>query len=794
MKPLAKWYLGSVLTLGLAVVLQVPFAFDSSFPPRFVLFFILASIGSCLKLRLPAVEGSLSVSFFFILLAVPQLSLGETIAIATFAALVEHLWGEKTVPRPTEVLFNISVVALAALLTWDVYHSVMWGPFLGHPVRMSVSACIYFMAVTWPLSALTAVNTGERIVVTWRNTCRWTFPYYLLGAALAGASNWSTHTTTGQAVAVGLTALVLLYRAYSRYLSLLESERNRAQADRQRAEETSRLHLRTIQALALAIEAKDAGTASHLNRLRVYTEAMGRELGMSSLELDALKAATLLHDVGKLAVPEHILSKPGSLTPEEFEKMKIHTVVGAEIVESVAFPYPVAPIVRGHHEHWDGSGYPDRLRGEEIPMGARVLAAVDTLDSLLSPREYRPARSMREALTYIHAQSGRRFDPRVVEVLAARSQEMEARVTEIAGSTNPEHKSTSPEEYIGRIGAARHEAQVLFEINQAVGNTLRLDTAFAAFATGIAKLIPFHTAALYLKQEKTLRAECTVGEEASVFSTLEIPIGQGLSGWVAQSGTHIINGNPSVEPAYTGDEARFSNLRSALVVPIKNEKSTIGVLALYHPPKDAFTKDHLRVVLAASATLGATIENVRRYREAEDNAGIDFLTELPNARSLSLHLERELTRCTAADESLVVMVGDLDGFKQVNDRFGHLAGNQLLQQVAAALKAQCRGSDFVARMGGDEFALVLPGLPLLAAIDTTERFVRAVEAAARPVANGLPISLSLGVARLGMDGHTAEALLESADLRMYDAKSKRKQAQRSETLYSVPPSKIAVNE
>jgi diguanylate cyclase (GGDEF)-like protein len=219
------------------------------------------------------------------------------------------------------------------------------------------------------------------------------------------------------------------------------------------------------------------------------------------------------------------------------------------------------------------------------------------------------------------------------------------------------------------------------------------------------------------------------------------------------------------------------------------------VLAIYHQPKDAFTEDHLRIVLAATATLGATIENVRRYREAEDNAGIDFLTELPNARSLSLHLERELVRCSAAEESLVVMVGDLDGFKQINDRFGHLAGNQLLQQVAAALKAQCRGSDFVARMGGDEFALVLPGLPAIAAIDTMERFVRAAEQAARPLSGALHVSLSLGIARLGMDGETAEALLEAADLRMYDTKTKRKQVQREESLFSSSiSSKFVVNE
>ena len=116
-----------------------------------------------------------------------------------------------------------------------------------------------------------------------------------------------------------------------------------------------------------------------------------RNWGSPESELEALRAAALLHDIGKLAVPEHIISKPGKLTPEEFEKMKIHPVVGAEILERVKFPYPVVPIVRSHHEKWDGSGYPDGLKGEDIPIGARILAAVDCLDALASDRQYRKA-------------------------------------------------------------------------------------------------------------------------------------------------------------------------------------------------------------------------------------------------------------------------------------------------------------------------------------------------------------------------------------------------------------------
>src|SRR2546430_6828516 len=175
------------------------------------------------------------------------------------------------------------------------------------------------------------------------------------------------------------------------------------------------LHLRTIEALALAIEAKDHTTHDHLQRVRVYAIEVAKELKISDDELEALRAAALLHDIGKLAVPEHIINKPGRLTPEEFEKMKIHPVVGAEILEQVKFPYPVVPIVLARHEKWDGSGYPHGCRGEEIPIGARILSAVDCLDALASDRQYRRALPLDKAMEAVAALAGGRFDPQIVE-------------------------------------------------------------------------------------------------------------------------------------------------------------------------------------------------------------------------------------------------------------------------------------------------------------------------------------------------------------------------------------------
>src|SRR5437660_2159264 len=241
----------------------------------------------------------------------------------------------------------------------------------------------------------------------------------MLGAATAGLIHFLNAHIGWQSSLLVLPPIYLMYRSYRLYLGKLETEKRHA-------EQVSKLHLRTIEALALAIEAKDENTAEHLQRVRVYSMALAKELRLTEDETEALQAASVLHDIGKLAVPEHIISKPGRLTPEEFEKMKIHPIVGAEILERVNFPYPVVPIVRAHHEKWDGTGYPYGLAGEQIPIGARILSAVDCLDALASDRQYRRALPLKDVMQKLAAESGKSFDPKVVEVLQRRYQHPEA--------------------------------------------------------------------------------------------------------------------------------------------------------------------------------------------------------------------------------------------------------------------------------------------------------------------------------------------------------------------------------
>src|SRR6187402_2748738 len=190
------------------------------------------------------------------------------------------------------------------------------------------------------------------------------------------------------------------------YLSLRGMRRQLAE-ERAAAARSARLHHATMEALALAIEAKDHTAHNHIRRVQVYSVGLAKALGMSDDETQAVETAALLHDIGKLAVPEHILAKPGPLTPEEFQKIRAHPKVGADIISAVPFPYPVSPLILSHHERWDGKGYPSGLKGEEIPLGARILSVVDYFDALMAERPYHKAMTSDAAIGLLQQEAGK---------------------------------------------------------------------------------------------------------------------------------------------------------------------------------------------------------------------------------------------------------------------------------------------------------------------------------------------------------------------------------------------------
>jgi len=797
----ARLFIGATAALGMWALAHALLHWQSVDLARFVCYLLVAVLASSLKVQLPGLDGTMSVNFLFILLSVLELNLPETLVLGCTATLAQCLFGTRQKLVPIKILFNVfGMMANAIVVSYFAYHSLQRVLGAGTLPLLVITALIFFVANTVPIAVVISLTEGKPAHKVWADCHFWSFPFYMVGAAVVFAVGFVSKQVGWQTSLLVLPLVYWIYRSYHLYLAKLADEKKQVEIEKGNAEEVALLHLRTIESLALAIEAKDHTSHKHLQRVRVFAVEVAKELGFPEDEIEALRAAALLHDIGKLAIPEHIINKPGQLTPEEFEKMKIHTLVGAEILERVAFPYPVAPIVRSHHERWDGTGYPDGLKGEQIPMGARVLAAVDCLDAMSSHRQYQNAVSLDAAMEKVASMSGSAFEPRIVELLKRRYLELEMMVQSDSMSaeeaTLSTSKSTSTDvsaeagnepaagfqqsapipgaanetDFLSSIASARQEAQTMFELSQDLGNSLSLGETLSVLSMRLRKMIPYDSMAVFLLKDGRLLPELVSGDNFRQLSSLNIALGEGLCGWVAEKRKPIVNGNPEAEAGYVSDPAKFTTLRSILAVPLEGLNGMVGVLAMYGADRDAFSADHLRILLAVSSKIALSVENALKYQQAEDSATTDYLTGLPNARSLFVHLSRELARCRRTGTALAVMVCDLDNFKQINDLYGHLEGDNLLKDFAGHLKESCRGYDYVARMGGDEFVIVAPGMSPEAASEKSSRLNQLAIEAGRKIAGRNLVALSVGTAFCPQDSFDVERLLAEADRRMYSMK------------------------
>lgn len=627
------------MSLAGCICLGLAFShWHSSDPVKFACYLIAALLASSLKVTLPGIEGTLSVNFLFTLLGILELSLPETLLLGLASTLTQFYWKPVRQVKLVQLLFNLSQVTVSSAVAYGAYKVVVL--YVLHapgPLALLVAAITHFACNTGAMSTIIGLTEDKAIPRVWTEIYLWSFPYYMVGAAAAGLVHFLNGHIGWQSSLLVLPPIYLMYRSYRLYLGKLETEKRHA-------EQVSSLHLRTIETLALAIEAKDQTTGEHLQRVRVYAMELAKELGLSEDETEALRAASVLHDIGKLAVPEHIISKPGKLTPEEFEKMKIHPIVGAEILEQVDFPYPVAPIVRAHHEKWDGSGYPSGLVGEAIPIGARILSAVDCLDALASDRQYRKALPLHEAMSKVASEAGTSFDPAVVGILQRRYVELEKLANEQplqappklstdikvargkapdAGFAKSELPADAPglrEDSHALFSAARKHGQEIVDLCRQPGVSLSTEDILSLLSVRLKRLLPCQSMAVYCVKSGVLVPEFVSGENFQIFSALRIPLGEGLSGWVAQNHKPILNGNPAVEPGYVNDP-KYSTLRSALAVPLEGASGVAAVLGLYRAAQDAFTAEDLRIAEAIGAELGTAIEAASKPKASAIGAG-----------------------------------------------------------------------------------------------------------------------------------------------------------------------------
>jgi diguanylate cyclase (GGDEF)-like protein/putative nucleotidyltransferase with HDIG domain len=587
---------------------------------------------------------------------------------------------------------------------------------------------------------------------------------------------------------VSACALAFAYRAYLR-------DRASEAAHAAEMERSSALQMATVEALALAIDARDRSSRSSLQREQRHAAALARVFGLPADEVECVRTAALLHDIGKLAVPDHILTKRGPLTEDERSKMRTHSGVGAAIIEQVPFPQPVAALIRSHHERWDGNGYPDGLRGAEIPIGARILAVVDYFAAITSDRSFNQAMPVDEAVNVLWQEAGNALDPAVVSRYVSllpflREADEQARLVNgrDAGSPHPEgggqlpagggSRPTPPSAVLDGIGGASQELGALYEMAEAVSTSLGVSDTMSALTSKLDRLVPFTTVALYLHDPTNNVSRCrfAAGPGHKAFSGLHVADGEGLVGAAIVTRECVTNGDPAVDLDMERADLAEAGLKSALVCPLMLAGTIKGALALYHTVPHGFTDEHRRLVSRVSGQIAAVINNAVVFEQTREDSVTDPLTGLPNTRFLYSQAGRELARAARLKSSVTLMLLDLDNLKPINDTFGHQAGNRALCAVASVLRGEIRPYDICVRYGGDEFIILLSDFGADQAEAKRLELQKALESTPFSVGDLLRVRLtiSIGTAVFPADGDSYEALLQIADARMYEDKAARK--------------------
>lgn len=730
----------------------------------FAALLLVSTVTSAIKVAVPLTQGgsTLSVSYVVNFAALILLGPWGTVPIAAASAWSQCTFKMRARNPWHQTLFSMAtlgVTVAAAGGTHGLTLAIAGPTPLAKFGAAALAATVYFLLNSLLVAAAVALASQQNIGDVWKRNFLWSSPTYYIGAAIALlAVLVADHGGIMWAALLALPAYIT-YRSYRAYSERIGEEQRQVR-------EMSDLQMAVIESLALAIEAKDRTSHDHLQRMQVYAEGLARAVGMSEAEVRGVRTAALLHDIGNLAVPEHILSKTGPLTHAEFERLKIHPRIGAEILKSVPFPYPVASLVLSHHERWDGRGYPSGLKGDDIPIGARIIAVVDCFTAMLSERPYRLSRTYAEAIATLRENGGSALDPSLVERFVEVLPRLEAQLHS-ARAVAAVAKGRTTETVAGAasalddIAVAHREEHLINEVTQALTATLRVSDTVALITSRLVSLVPFTAAALFLYDEESELYLCrhATGPQPDALRSITAATLDGLERALPWGGTS--------SPA---------RMQSVLVAPLQLNQRAVGALVFYHVDHGVYSADHRRLMSKLASQAAPVIANAVVFELAQEQSLTDVLTGLPNRRYMDRHFAQELARAHRHTGHVSVLLLDMDKFKEINDEFGHQAGDRALREVAQALRAGLREYDICARYAGDEFVVILGDCDRPQAERRRREIQEAVSAIVFEPVPGrqVPLGISAGSATFPADGPTADELVANADRRMYQDKAGRK--------------------
>ena len=772
---LSRWarvYVWAIVGLGVCAIAQSGYAlYVSPIGWSWFLLAFLTLVSGSATVKLPTAPATISVSETFVFTSV--LLFGPAAGTLTVAldALVISLWLARKGHPFYRIAFNVCALPASLWIGAHIFYRI-WdsGPLSGITKPIQIGALFfrlicftvtYYLFNSWLIAFAISFEKRLSPLSVWRDNFAWLSLNYFGGASVAALLVTYTRNIDFAYLAFVLPLLAVLYFTFSTSLG-------RAEDANKHLSELNSLYMSTIETLAMAIDAKDQITHGHIRRVQHYATGLARAVGIKdSAQIRAIEAASLLHDMGKLAVPEYILNKPGALTPAEFEKMKVHASVGADILSAIDFPYPVVPIVRHHHESWDGSGYPDGLVGSQIPIGARILSVVDCFDALTSDRPYRPRLSDAEAIDILMERRGSMYDPLVVDAFIKvykdiAPEETSSARTSVWGTNSPKSDSVASETRLDAITASTEETLALYELARALTGGLNQEQVTTIIANHIRRVVPASTCAFYAYDEQSDELICAqaIGENAALFTGLRMARGQRLSGWVAANTRTILNSDPVLD---LGEAARSTRprLRSCLSTPFVSNGHLVGVLTLYSTQQDAFDENHRRVIEAVARQVAETIGRV--VSNAGDSP--DVLVGLPNRQQLQRFVRAELSQSRGRPRlSLIFVSLETPSAQDLRDQ----SSARAIETIRRAL----RDGDIVFRYSRREFVILLSDTDSAAAAAIVGTMAATIsEDDARTGVEGSVNAVTFGVASAPVDGTNAEDLVKAARSRVSESGS-----------------------